>query len=119
MYLNDYDSEKYGCNCKNNRKRLQKISGLLHDVHRFRNVPHDKKLKQRVPSALLTWPGSWGLNSLLHDKLSQILNKLKDLSGGLRQFIHVRNKIPLLHSCSSSIIFFTFCKNLFSEIIID
>ena len=43
---------------KNNRKRLQKISGLLHDVHRFRNVRHDKKLKERIPSALLTWPGS-------------------------------------------------------------
>ena len=43
---------------KNNRKRLQKIFDLLHDVHRFRNVRHDKKLEQRIPSALLTWPGS-------------------------------------------------------------
>ena len=41
---------------KNNRKRLQKISDLLHDVHRFRNVRHDKELKQRIPSALLTRP---------------------------------------------------------------
>ena len=43
---------------KNDRKRLQRISGLLHDVHRFRSVRHGKKLKQRIPSALLTWPGS-------------------------------------------------------------
>ena len=32
---------------KNNRKRLQKISGLLHDVHRFRNVRHDKKTEAK------------------------------------------------------------------------
>ena len=54
MYLNEYDSEKYCCNRKV-RLYDKKISDLLHDGHRFRNVIL-KGIKSLVISS---WQKSW------------------------------------------------------------